>query len=164
MTYVTYEFYENSCCGTVVPESEFERIAERASDFVDTLTFDRLADGLPSDERSQKRIKKAVCALADKIYELDLAEKNSVAVAGGNATTIGVNGSATGIVTSVSSGSESISYATLQQVGAGAKEWNTLYVVAGDPEKTNKMLEKTVKPLLSGICTDEGIPILYAGL
>ena len=164
MAYVDYDFYTTSYFGSVVPESEFPRVAEQASDFVDVMTFDRLAGGLPSDERSQKRIKKAVCALADKIYELDLAEKNSVAAAGGSTTTVGTNGSATGIITSVSSGSESISYASLQQVGAGAKEWNALYAVAGDPEKTNKMLEKTAKPLLSGICTDEGIPILYAGL
>lgn len=164
MAYVDYDFYTTSYFGSVVPQSDFPRVAERASDFVDTMTFDRLVDGLPSDERSQKRIKKAVCALTDKIYELDLAEKNSVAAAGGNTTTVGTNGSTTGIITSVSSGSESISYATPQQIGASAKEWSAVYAAAGDMQKTNDLLLKTALPLLMGVRSDEGIPILYAGL
>jgi hypothetical protein len=164
MAYVDYGFYTTSYFGSVVPQSDFPRVAERASDFVDTMTFDRLVDGLPSDERSQKRIKKAVCALADKIYELDLAEKNSVAAAGGNTTTVGASGSTTGIITSVSSGSESISYATPQQIGASAKEWSAVYAAAGDMKKTNDLLLKTALPLLMGVRDDEGIPILYAGL
>lgn len=164
MAYVDYDFYTTSYFGSVVPQSDFPRVAERASDFVDTMTFDRLVDGLPSDERSQKRIKKAVCALVDKIYELDLAEKNSVAAAGGNTTTVGTNGSTTGIITSVSSGSESISYATPQQIGASAKEWSAVYAAAGDMQKSNDLLLKTALPLLMGVRSDEGIPILYAGL
>lgn len=164
MAYVDYYFYTTSYFGSVVPQSDFPRVAERASDFVDTMTFDRLVDGLPSDERSQKRIKKAVCALADKIYELDLAEKNSVAAAGGNTTTVGASGSTTGIITSVSSGSESISYATPQQIGASAKEWSAVYAAAGDMQKTNDLLLKTALPLLMGVRSDEGIPILYEGL
>lgn len=164
MAYVDYDFYTTSYFGSVVPQSDFLRVAERASDFVDTMTFDRLVDGLPSDERSQKRIKKAVCALADKIYELELAEKNSVAAAGGSTTTVGNNGSTTGIITSVSSGSESISYATPQQIGASAKEWSAVYAAAGDMQKTNDLLLKTALPLLMGVRDDEGIPILYAGL
>lgn len=164
MAYVDYGFYTTSYFGSVVPQSDFPRVAERASDFVDTMTFDRLAGGLPSNERSQKRIKKAVCALADKIYELDLAEKNSVSAAGGSTTTVGTNGSTTGIITSVSSGSESISYATPQQIGASAKEWSAVYAAAGDMQKTNDLLLKTALPLLMGVRSDEGIPILYAGL
>ena len=164
MAYVGYDFYTTSYFGSVVPQSDFPRVAERASDFVDTMTFDRLVGGLPSDERSQKRIKKAVCALVDKIYELDLAEKNSVAAAGGNTTTVGTNGNTTGIITSVSSGSESISYATPQQIGASAKEWSAVYAAAGDMQKSNDLLLNTALPLLMGVRSDEGIPILYAGL
>ena len=164
MAYVDYEFYQKSFFGNVVPESDFMRLAERASDFIDTLTFDRLADGLPSDERQQKRIKKAVCSLAELMYQIELAEKNATnAAASGTSTTIGSGGSTTGIVTSVSSGSESISYATPQQIGASAKEWSAVYAAAGDAQKTNDLLLKTALPLLMGVRTDEGIPILYAG-
>ena len=165
MTYADYDFYTDSYFGSVVPETDFPRLAERASDFIDTMTFDRLVDGLPTNERSQKRIKKAVCSLAELMYQIELAEKNAAnAAASGTSTTIGTGGSTTGIVTSVSSGSESISYATPQQKASGAKEWSAVYAAAGDVQKTNDLLLKTALPLLMGVRTDEGIPILYAGL
>lgn len=165
MAYADYEFYTTSYFGSVVPEAGFPRLAERASDFVDTMTFDRLVDGLPTNERSQKRIKKAVCSLAELMYQIELAEKNATnAAASGASTTIESGGSTTGIVTSVSSGSESISYATPQQIGASAKEWSAVYAAAGDVQKTNDLLLKTALPLLMGVRMDDGIPILYAGV
>lgn len=165
MAYADYEFYTTSYFGSVVPEADFPRLAERASEFIDLMTSDRLVDGLPNNERSQKRIKKAVCSLTELMYQIELAEKNAAnAAASGTSTTIGTGGSTTGIVTSVSSGSESISYATSQQIGASAKEWSAVYAAAGDVQKTNDLLLKTALPLLMGVRTDDGIPILYAGL
>lgn len=165
MAYADYEFYKTSFFGNVVPESDFMRFSERASDFIDLLTFDRLADGLPGDERQQKRIKKAVCAAADILYQIDIAEQNAAAAAAtGAATALPGGGTTTGIVTSVSSGSESRSYATPQQIGASAKEWSAVYAAAGDVRKTNDLLLKTALPLLMGVRTDDGIPILYAGV
>lgn len=164
MAYADYEFYTTSYFGSVVPETDFPRLAERASDFVDTMTFDRLVDGLPTNERSQKHVKKVVCSLAELMYQIELAEKNAInAAVNGASTVIGSGGSTTGIVTSISSGSESISYATPQQKASGAKEWSAVYAAAGDVQKTNDLLLKTALPLLMGVRTDEGIPILYAG-
>lgn len=163
MAYADYKFYTESF-GNVVPEADFPRLAERASDFVDLMTSDRLVDGLPTDERSQKRIKKAVCSLAEIMYQIELAEKNAISQASANVTDTNTGGKSTGIVTSVSSGSESISYATPQQIGASAKEWSTVYATVGDVQKTNNLLYKTALPLLMGVMTDEGIPVLYAGV
>ena len=164
MAYADYEFYTTSYFGSAVPETDFPRLSERASDFVDTMTFDRLVDGLPTDKRSQKRIKKAVCSLAELMYQIELAEKNATnAAVSGTSTAIGSGGSTTGVITSVSSGSESISYATPQQIGASAKEWSAVYATAGDAQKKNDLLLNTALPLLMGVRTDEGIPILYAG-
>lgn len=164
MAYADYEFYTTSYFGSVVPEADFPRLAEKASDFVDLMTSDRLVDGLPTNERSQKRIKKAVCSLAELMYQIELAEKNAINQASANVTDINVGNTSTGIVTSVSSGSESISYATPQQKASGAKEWSAVYAAAGDAQKTNDLLLKTALPLLMGVRTDEGIPILYAGV
>lgn len=165
MAYADYEFYTTSYFGSVVSETDFPRLAERASDFIDTMTFNRLVDGLPKNERSQKRIKKAVCSLAELMYQIELAEKNATnAAVSGTSTAIGAGGSTTGIVTSVSSGSESISYATPQQKASGAKEWSAVYAAAGDIQKTNDLLLKTALPLLMGVRTDDGIPVLYAGV
>lgn len=163
MAYADYKFYTESF-GNVVPETDFPRLAGKASDFVDTMTFDRLVDGLPTNERSQKRIKKVVCSLAELMYQIELAEKNAINQASANVTDTNTGGKSTGIVTSVSSGSESISYATPQQIGASAKEWSAVYAAAGDMQKTNDLLLKTALPLLMGVRDNEGIPILYAGL
>lgn len=164
MAYADYEFYTTSYFGSAVPETDFPRLAERASDFVDTMTFDRLVDGLPTDERSQKRIKKVVCSLAELMYQIELAEKNAINQASENVIDTNVGNISTGIVTSVSSGSESISYATPQQIGASAKEWSAVYAAAGDVQKTNDLLLKTALPLLMGVRTDDGIQVLYAGV
>lgn len=164
MAYADYEFYANSFYGSAVPEDNFLRLAGRASDWLDTATFDRLVDSLPSSERSQKKIKKAVCSLVEVLYQLEQAEKQaSAAVSGSSSVEVGT-GTSTGIVTSVSSGSESISYATPQQAGASAKEWSAVYAAAGDPKLENKLMLDTVRPYLMGVTTDEGVPLLYAGV
>lgn len=165
MAYADYEFYTTSYFGSVVPETDFPRLAERASDFIDLITHGRLVNGLPTNEYFQKRIKKAVCSLAEILYQIELAEKNATnAAVSGTSTMLGTGGNSTGIVTSVSSGSESISYATPQQIGASAKEWSAVYAATGDVQKTNDLLLKTALPLLMGVRTDDGIPILYAGV
>jgi hypothetical protein len=164
MAYADYEFYTKSFFGNVVPESDFIRFAERASDFLDTLTFDRLTDGLPTSEKYQKRIKKAVCAVAEIYYQLDLAQKQALATASGASAATDANGITTGIITSKSSGSESISYATAQQTGAAAKEWSAVYSAAGDTKAANRLLSDAAMPYLIGVVTDDGTPLLYAGL
>ena len=164
MAYADYEFYTTSYFGSVVPETDFPRLSERASDFVDAMTFDRLVDGLPTDERSQKRIKKAVCSLAELMYQIELAENNAINQASANVTDTNVGNISTDVVTSVSSGSESISYATPQQKASSVKEWSAVYAAAGDVQKTNDLLLKTALPLLMGVRTDDGIPVLYAGV
>ena len=163
MAYADYKFYTESF-GNVVPEADFPRLAERASDFVDLMTSDRLVDGLPTNGRSQKRIKKAVCSLAELMYQIELAEKNAINQASVSVTDTNTGSKSTGIVTSVSSGSESISYATPQQIGASAKEWSAVYAATGDVQKTNDLLLKTALPLLMGVRTDDGILVLYAGV
>lgn len=164
MAYADYDFYADSYFGSVVPESDFMRLAERASDFLDTLTFDRLTDGLPTPEKYQKRIKKAVCAVAEIYYQLDLAQKQALAAASGASAATDANGTTTGIITSKSSGSESISYATAQQTGAAAKEWSAVYSAAGDTKAANRLLSDAAMPYLTGVVTDDGTPLLYAGL
>ena len=98
------------------------------------------------------------------MYQIELAEKNAINQASANVTDANTGGKSTGIVTSVSSGSESISYATPQQIGASAKEWSAVYAAAGDVQKTNDLLLKAALPLLMGVRTDDGIPVLYAGV
>ena len=164
MAYVDFDFYTTSYHGSVVPESDFERLSERASDFLDAITFDRLVDGLPSDERAAAKVKKAACAVSEKLYMLELAEKQAISAAAGGSS-VGRSGDVTsGVVTSKSAGSESISYASFSETASGAKGWSAVYQAAGDPQKESKLLEDTARLYLSGVRNDEGDPLLYAGL
>lgn len=160
MAYADYDFYANDFLGSAVPVDLFPQMSERASAWIDTLTNDRLADGLPTNARHQKRVKMAVCELAEVYYQLYLAETQGITMATMEQKSDGT----TGIITSKTAGSESVSYATPQQIGSGAQSWSKIYSVVGDRQKTNDLLLKTALPLLMGVRTDDGIPILYAGV
>ena len=164
MAYTDFTFYENTYHGNVVPADDFERIADRASDFLDVITFDRLVDGFPDDERAKTKVQKAVCAVSEKLYELELAEKqaNAAALAGASSGTSG--GATSGVIASRSAGSESISYASLSDTASGAKNWSAVYQAAGNPQETNKIMESAARLYLTGVRDDKGVLLLYAGL
>lgn len=144
MAYADFEFYTISYRGNVVPESEFDRIADRASDFLDIITFDRLVEKLPDNERAKTKIQKAVCALCDKIYQKDLADQKAMGAVSGET------------ISSRSAGSESISYVSPTEIANVAK------TLSGDD--MDKTLYDTAKAYLTGAKDDEGIPLLYAGV
>lgn len=167
MAYTDFEFYAITYHGNVVPEADFPRIADRASDFLDVITFDRLVDGLPDDERAKTKVQKAVCAVSDKLYELELAEKQalSAAASGTSSSTAGGTGGVNaGMVTSRSAGSESISYASPSEMANGAKTWSAVYQAAGNPQETNKILESAARLYLTGVKDNNGVNLLYAGV
>lgn len=164
MAYTDFEFYATTYHGNVVPEADFPRIADRASDFLDVITFDRLVDGLPSDERAATKVQKAVCAVADKLYELELADKQALSAAAGGTSSSGSGGTTSGVITSRSAGSESISYASPSEMANGAKTWSAVYQAAGDETLTNNLLYSAARLYLTGVRDDKGVLLLYAGL
>lgn len=164
MAYTNYEFYKEQYFGTIIPEADFPRLAERASDFIDTITFDRLVDGLPAEERAATKVQKAVCAVAETLYQIGLAEQQALSAASGTSTQAGVMSGTTGVITSKSSGSESISYASPSELAGSAKEWSAVYAAAGDAGATNKVLAGAALPYLSGVTDDKGVCLLYAGI
>lgn len=158
MAYADYKFYTEKYYGDTVPESDFPKYVERASDRIDMITFDRLVDGLPDDERSQTKIKKAVCALADAIYQIDQIKKASMETVG---TVVREDGTVTGkAVSSVSSGAESISYVT----GTSGSNTDIYSQAAMDKKVENVLLRQIATDYLAGVVDKKGICLLYAGL
>ena len=82
MAYADTEFYKTKYYGDTVPDKSLEKYLEKASDRIDNITFDRLVDGLPDNERAQTKVKKAVCAVADCLYQIDEVKKASMATVG----------------------------------------------------------------------------------
>lgn len=131
---------------------------------MDVITFDRLVDGLPSDERAATKVQKAVCAVSDKLYELELAEKQALSAAAGGASSGGSGGATSGAIASKSAGSESISYASPSEMANGAKTWSAVYQAAGDEEATNNLLYSAARLYLTGVKDNNGVNLLCAGV
>jgi hypothetical protein len=158
MAYTDYEFYKNKFYGDTVPESDFLKYAERASDRIDQYTFDRLVDGLPENERAKTKVQKAVCAVADEMYKVDQARNALMDNIGTIQREDGTVVNKT--VSSISSGNESISYVA----GSNAFANNKYVELATDPKKESEhYLQKAVEYLLN-TTDDNGIHLLYAGL
>ncbi|SET71139.1 hypothetical protein SAMN05443270_1071 [Lacrimispora sphenoides] len=155
MAYTDYTFYKEKYYGTAIAQEDFDRLAEKASDKLDTMTFDRLVPGLPADERAAMKVQKTVCAVADKLQEIEQAEK--VAQAGGYRTD--EFGNVVGnIVTSKTAGAESISFSATSSVKSA------VISAAGDTQAQNRLCYETAKEYLIGVTDDCGVLLLYAGL
>lgn len=158
MAYADYRFYIEKYYGDTMPESDFQKYAERASDRIDAITFDRLVDGFPEDERAVTKVKKTVCAVADTLYQIDQIKKASMESVG---TVTREDGTVVSkAVSSISSGSESISYAA---GGSGGTE--SIYGQAAVDKKVESvLLYQVATEYLSGVTDKKGICLLYAGL
>ena len=63
MAYATYEFYESSYLGNTITEADFARLSERASEYIDYITFGRAV----TYDDTDNLLKKACCAVAESI-------------------------------------------------------------------------------------------------
>lgn len=158
MAYADYQFYTEKYYGDTVPESDFPKYAERASDRIDAITFDRLVNGFPEEERAVTKVKKAVCAVADTLYQIDQIKKASMETVG---TVTREDGTVVSkAVSSVSSGSESISFAT----GSSGGTESIYGQAAVDKKVESVLLYQVATDYLSGVTDKKGICLLYAGL
>lgn len=158
MAYADIEFYKTKYCNDTVPDESLEKYLEKASDRIDMITFNRLADGLPDNERAQTKVKKAVCAVADCLYQIDEIRKASMATVG---TVTREDGTMTGkMVSSVSSGAESISYVT-GTTGSGSDIYSQ---AAMDKKVENVLLRQIATEYLAGVVDNKGVFLLCAGI
>ena len=67
MAYATYEYYASGYRGNAIPETDFERLAERATEYIDYVTFGRSQ----AYEDAKDLLKKACCAVADAYFLID---------------------------------------------------------------------------------------------
>ena len=66
--YADFPYYQDFYCGTVFTDAAaFRTAAARASDYIDDVTFGRLASNIP--EPFAEPVKKCACALAE-VFEL----------------------------------------------------------------------------------------------
>lgn len=160
MAYADYNFYKNTYLSQNISENDFPRFAERASDKIDRMTFFRLNSGLPSDVKAAEMVRKAVCAVAEILYVIEQYTNTAWEVAGyekDNAT-----GKMVGkIVTGKSAGNESVSYSAASHADL---KGTLVGAVMNDKRAQERLIYDTAAEYIGGVCTDDGVPLLFAGV
>lgn len=155
MAYTDYTFYTDRYFGNIIPEADFPRLSERASEEIDNLTNKRLRKWMPEDEGDAADVQKAVCALAESLYYSETLVSAGMAGIGGITLADGtIQGK---VISSRSSGSESMSFST-GGVSASSLEGNEI-------QKMQERKMRKAKKLLFGIQYKNcGYNLLFSGI
>ena len=129
----TYEFYNETYYGDTIEESAFPKWLSRATDKLMYLTYGNITE--ESLKEYDVKIQKAVCALADLLFQIDHKTSHANDESGGN-------------VKSMSSGGRSISFGTNETL---------VDKVLGDKVAQNRLCYDTICDYLAGT------GLLYAG-
>lgn len=152
MAYVSFEYF-NSIYPGAITEAEFGNLEYEARRVIDAHTTGvdnvrKLREAFPLDEDDAEAVKRCMCKLIRLLHDIEAAEKYRGLVQRGDGTVTG------GVVSSVSSGSESISYA----IGG-----TSIDEAVGDVAAKNRLLSQTVRQALSGVSDANGISLLFLG-
>ncbi len=74
MAYADFQDYKHIYFGNVIPEDAFGRVAERASEYIDFITFNRLREDIASREIDE--VIKCNCAMAELIYNYEQSSQD----------------------------------------------------------------------------------------
>ena len=98
MAYADFGYYQDFFLGKLITDMEqFRTFSERASEYIDMVTFCRINTEVLKDKSVEKLIKKCTCAVAEAYYIYDINQLN--------------DGNVTGAKTSESIGQYSVSWA-----------------------------------------------------
>lgn len=157
MGYATYNYYKSIYGEDSMPETDFKRMSWEACRRLDTLTLNKLKFAFPTNEDDAEAVKRCVCKLIEIAGQIEAANKR---VSEGQGYTIDESGTLRGkVVSSVSSGSESISYT------AKAEGSSTLIdAVLSDKAAQEFLYRETAREYLSLVPDSNGVNLLYAGI
>lgn len=157
MGYVTYDYYKSIYGDASMPEADFNRLSWEACRRIDTLTLNKLKFAYPTDQDAIEAVKRCVCKLIEIAYQIEAASKR---VTEGQGYVTDENGALRGkVVSSVSSGSESISYTAKAESGS-----TLIDVVLSDKTAQENLYKDTVREYLALVQDSNGVNLLYAGI
>ena len=160
MAYIDYGYYKSLYGVEELKETDFNRLVWEAERELDKATTGvdgvrKLQIAFPSKEYDAETVKRCACTLVYVLHQIELAEKN--------ANSVGqymerADGSLQGkVVSSVSAGNESISYA----VGKSSETATSAAIKS--VEDREKTIYSFIASKLSGVPDANGINLLYAG-
>lgn len=71
MIYADYSYYKEQFHGVLIPETEFEYNAARASEYINWQTFDRITDEYMENEAAALKVRSCCCTLAETEYRFN---------------------------------------------------------------------------------------------
>ena len=157
MGYVTYDYYKSIYGEDSMPETDFNRLSWEAFRKVDVLTLNKLKFAFPTDHDAIEAVRRCVCKLIEIAGQIEAANKR---VTEGQGYITDESGALRGkVVSSVSSGSESISYTAKAEGGS-----TLIDAVLSDKAAQERLYRDTVREYLSLVPDSNGINLLYAGI
>lgn len=153
--YADYDYYQTEYGGKMSAD-DYKRFGRRAERRIDGITGNKLQFAYPANERSIEAVKDCVCELADFLYQIDTY--NAVAMQS-MGTVAQADGTVKGkVITSISSGSESIGYSASGSTSTAISE------AAKDKKVADTMIYNMVQDGLTGVTDSNGVNLLYAGI
>lgn len=152
--YADYNYYQTEYGGKMSAD-EFKRFGRRAERRIDGITGNKLQFAFPTDSRAVEAVKDCVCELADFLYQIDKYNQSAMESMG---TVAQADGTVKGkVITSISSGSESIGYSAAGSYSTATME------AAKDKKVADTMIYGMVQDNLGGVSDSNGVNLLYAG-
>ena len=154
MGYVTYDYYKSIYGEDSMPETDFNRLSWEACNRVDKLTLNKLKFAFPINEDDVEAVRRCVCKLIEIAGQIEAANKR---VSEGQGYTVD---QATGlmvgkVVTSKTSGSESLSFSAKAEGGS-----TLIDAVLSDKAAQERLYRDTVREYLSLIRDSNGVDLL----
>lgn len=160
MAYADYEYYQSLYGIKAIPEADYNRLSWEAEREIDKATSGidnvrKLKVAFPRNEYDAETVKRCACALTHFLAQIEDAESNANATA---QYTEQADGSLQGkVVSSVSAGNESISYA----VGQSAD--TAISGAIKDIQSKDITIYQFIESRLSGVADANGVNLLFAG-
>lgn len=139
---------------------DFKRLSFEAEQHIDRLTtgadgVKKLKVAFPTDTDSAAAVKHCAAKIINILFQIQEAEKSASMGRGYEQTANGLQGK---VVSSVSSGNESISYTT------GNASKTVIDMAVADISVKNRIVRDTVSTMLSGVSDANGVNLLYMGV
>ena len=158
--YVDYEYYKSLYGEKAIPETDFKRLLWDAEREIDKATSGidnvrKLRVAFPTSDYESESVKRCVCTLVDFLNQLESAESEANSISG---LTERADGSMQGkVVSSVSAGNESITYAV------GKSSDTTISNAIKDLHSKDMAIYQFISSRLVGIADANGVNLLYNG-
>lgn len=156
--YITYGDYVRYYGADRIPEEDFNRVNLKVQRTLDLYTtgidnVKKLKEAFPEDKEDIAAVKACGCCLADIFYQIDQIDAGAYEA---HKLVDTANGKKGAVISSMSAGNESISYAT----GGGE---TLVEKASADVQARQLFLADTVRAYLSGVTDKNGVNLLYMG-